>query len=277
MIYEINTDQCTFCGTCVEDCSPGVISLDRENRTAVIDNERCIECSHCAMVCPVNAVRVDGEKLEEYPEEATSLEHLIRSKRSVRSYRAEPIDSADLEAIMTAGRTTATATNSMQVEAILLQGEEVAAASRLVAGVLMKAIGFGLNPAGRLILKLAGLKKYADEELLGNYKTRVADTLAGKDDAFFFKAPAVAVLTYPRSSNGKRFGRTDCALAGENMMLTAHARGIGSCMIGFAEAALFTKGLRAKIGVPADRRIGLIFTLGYRKTKYYRYPARKKW
>jgi nitroreductase len=61
------------------------------------------------------------------------------------------------------------------------------------------------------------------------------------------------------------------------MMLSAHARGIGSCMIGFAEAALFSKKNRKKIGVPGDRKIGLIFTLGYSDRQYYRYPVRESW
>ena len=275
MVFTINKYECTYCGICANECPPGVIKIEESSKIAEIAHSNCIECSHCGMVCPVGAIRVDGEKLEDYPEAPDVFEHFINTKRSVRHYHPKPIQENDLKAIILSGRTTATATNSQNVNAVILHGQDVKDASKTISKVLLKVVNFGLNPFGRIILTMLRLRRYARKELLEDYHERIINTLKGSYDVFFFGAPTVVILTYP--AKGKRFGRTDCALAGQNMMLTAHSRGIGSCMIGFAEVALMTKGLRKKVGVSTDRRIGLIFTLGYQKPKYYRYPKRKEW
>ncbi|MDY6794728.1 MAG: 4Fe-4S binding protein [Actinomycetota bacterium] len=51
------TGECRGCGTCVETCFVGAISL-RGDR-AFIDPESCKGCGRCAMVCPQKAIEVD--------------------------------------------------------------------------------------------------------------------------------------------------------------------------------------------------------------------------
>ena len=280
MKFTIDPSICTNCGLCLAECPPKAIR--KEKTHARIIQERCIECSHCGMVCPVNAVRVDGTALPPYPDDLSALteaerfEHLILSKRSVRSYKTAPVVEEDLKAVIKAGETSATASNSQYCKAHIFEGGEVAALGSLAARSLLPILRFGLNPLGRLILKATPMKRYATKERIKSFHKLMTKTLEGKADPLFFRAPTVIILSYP-AKTGKRFGRTDCALAGENMMLTAHARNLGSCMIGFAEAALFNKKIRAKIGIPRDRKIGLIFTLGYSDVKYLRYPMRKSW
>lgn len=280
MTFTIDPAICTNCGICVIECPAKTIRKEKE--TARIVPKGCIECSHCGMVCPANAVRADGTELPAYPADPAALtgralqEHLILSKRSVRSYTDERVKPEDLRAIVRAGETTATATNTQYCDAVVLEGAEVAAAAATLAGILLKVVRIGLNPAGRLLLRIGGMGRYAKKETITGFYHLLKKTLEGKADPLFHGAPTVVILTYP-ARRGKRFGRTDCALAGENMMLLAHSMNVESCMIGFAEAALFGKGNRKKFGIPEDRRIGLIFTLGYSNRKYYRYPLRKSW
>ncbi|HEY5060239.1 MAG TPA: nitroreductase family protein [Gemmatimonadaceae bacterium] len=44
----------------------------------------------------------------------------------------------------------------------------------------------------------------------------------------------------------------DCWLAAENLMLAATADGLGTCVVGFAVAALNTPATKAVLGIPAD-------------------------
>jgi len=59
----VKQEDCTGCGTCVEECPVGAISLVEEH--AQIDMERCIRCGKCHDVCPEEAVRHDSEKIPE--------------------------------------------------------------------------------------------------------------------------------------------------------------------------------------------------------------------
>jgi nitroreductase/NAD-dependent dihydropyrimidine dehydrogenase PreA subunit len=285
MQFTIEQNQCTFCGLCAKECPAKVISINKEAAAALIHHNRCIQCGHCGMICPVGAVRVDGKELPEYPGEvieelekrdASALtEHLIKSKRSVRYYNRKPLKKDDIEAVLRVGELSPTATNSRQVDAILIQGDEVPKTSAFIASILLKPVRFARSPLGRAVFRLLGLGRYAQKDLLVRFQSALENTIQGQRDVLFFKAPAIVILTYAKK--GKRFGRTDCALAGQNMMLLAHSRGIGSCMIGFAEAALRSTALRKKVGVSPRRRIGLIFTLGYTDQQYYRYPVRADW
>jgi len=57
----VDKQMCTGCGTCVEECPVGTISMGDE--VAEINMDKCIHCGTCHEVCPEDAVRHDGEKL----------------------------------------------------------------------------------------------------------------------------------------------------------------------------------------------------------------------
>jgi hypothetical protein len=44
----------------------------------------------------------------------------------------------------------------------------------------------------------------------------------------------------------------DCWLAAQNLLLAAHAMGLGSCVIGFAVPALNTPEIKTGLGIPAE-------------------------
>lgn len=48
------------------------------------------------------------------------------------------------------------------------------------------------------------------------------------------------------------FAVADCWLAAQNLMLAARALGLGSCVIGFAVAALQHPEVKAELGIPSD-------------------------
>ena len=71
------TDCCIGCGVCIPYCTIGAIFLKGDK--AVIDQERCVECSEClrSECCPVDALELLSES-SEYP-------------RSVRMFFSDPM------------------------------------------------------------------------------------------------------------------------------------------------------------------------------------------
>ncbi len=56
-IVPAETDACTNCGICIEECPTRAIGAAPD----AIDPERCIKCMRCTAVCPTGARKLDGK------------------------------------------------------------------------------------------------------------------------------------------------------------------------------------------------------------------------
>jgi nitroreductase len=133
---------------------------------------------------------------------------------------------------------------------------------------------------GRVIYRLlsrmtpaGSLNRYA--ERLDMYKSW---TESGRD-LILHNAPALILIHGPKKG---RFVRENCAIASANLVNYAHARGLGTCYIGFLGLAMdWNKKLAVRLGVPAGRKPYLALTLGHPAVKYsntpVRPPARVTW
>lgn len=64
----INIDVCKGCGLCVHTCPRKVLQLAKDKLNAkgyhpaeMMDEEHCISCAMCAMMCPDVAIKVEKE------------------------------------------------------------------------------------------------------------------------------------------------------------------------------------------------------------------------
>jgi nitroreductase len=103
-------------------------------------------------------------------------------------------------------------------------------------------------------------------ELIAGYGQRAKDYArehAGEpwterlDFQVFWGAPAVVIIS----------GRTeDCCRAGQNLMLSAHARGLGTCWVGSPMTWLRDAAVKAELGLPTDLEPVAALCLGYPKS-----------
>jgi nitroreductase len=94
----------------------------------------------------------------------------------------------------------------------------------------------------------------------------------GTDRLFHGAAAAILVTGKKQASCPAE----DALLATQNILLAAHAMGLGSCLIGFViEALRRDLRLRKLVGITEDMEIFSIIALGYPAIKYYR-PANRK-
>ncbi len=56
MAAQINLEQCTGCGRCVEICPVEAISL--EDKKAKVDTATCVDCGQCVDECPTKAISI---------------------------------------------------------------------------------------------------------------------------------------------------------------------------------------------------------------------------
>jgi nitroreductase len=70
----------------------------------------------------------------------------------------------------------------------------------------------------------------------------------------FWDAPVLIIISGPVG---------DCCRAGQNLMLSAHARGLGTCWVGSPMLWLDTPEVKAELGIPSALTPVAVFCLGY--------------
>ena len=92
-------------------------------------------------------------------------------------------------------------------------------------------------------------------------------------DRLFHGAPSVLLVTSDKSASCPL---EDGLLATQNILLAAHAAGLGSCLIGFAvEALRRDKSIRRASGIPDKEIVCSAIALGYPDESYRRVTGRR--
>jgi ferredoxin len=56
MVAKVNTEECTGCGICVDECPAGTITLAGEK--AKVEEDKCTDCATCESSCPNEVITV---------------------------------------------------------------------------------------------------------------------------------------------------------------------------------------------------------------------------
>jgi len=286
---EIERDLCNGCGLCVTVCPTGTISL-RDGKVAAAGGES-IFCGHCEAVCPREAIRVTAidEEMSRYKTFTTekkwlppgefntsALVQLMASRRSCRCFIDQPIDRARLEDLIKIGITAPSGTNSQcWTFTVLPTRKAVTALAELIASYFGQLNTTAEKTMLRLFLKLIG-KGDLDAYFRGYYR-KVKEALeawhgSGKDRLFHGSTAAIVVGSRP----GASCPAEDALLATQNILLAAHSMGLGSCLIGYAVAAMKKDpSIQRSVGIPSEEEIHAVIALGYTDEVYQRIAGRK--
>jgi nitroreductase len=150
----------------------------------------------------------------------------IMTRRSVRKFEKRQIPDAVLEKIIRAGTYAPSALALQPWGFVIVQDQaflnRISDYCKPIMISLMKDAHDGMSDAFRALLE-------------------------SKDSSIYYHAPTVIMVV---GKTGSRFREIDCSLCAENMMLTAHAQGIGSCWVGSTEVAYGNKELVAGFHIP---------------------------
>lgn len=97
----------------------------------------------------------------------------------------------------------------------------------------------------------------------GSESDHFRSLLADPDFHIFYHAPVLILIS---ASAESPWIVEDCALAAQNLMLAAHAAGLGSCWIGFAQGFLKTPAGKNLLGLPASWIPAAPIIVGYPKS-----------
>jgi len=284
----IIADKCNGCGRCLSVCPDHTLSL-AEGR-AVVSGQRCMACGHCVAACPKRAISLTGPDGLDFETialderwlapggiEAETIVRFLASRRSCRNYRQEQVAPEVLRDLIRGAITAPSGTNSQGWSFhIIRERKGVENLGESVARFYRRINRLAANPVIRLADRIFGrgaLSRYRERHL-----ATVAEGLAAWDnegkDLLFHGAPAVILIA---ALPGASCPAEDAILAAANLMLTAHAMGLGSCMIGFAvEAMRRDRRIKAELGIAGDEEIHAAISLGYGKEKYSRICRRRR-
>lgn len=104
-----------------------------------------------------------------------------------------------------------------------------------------------------------------DRQTLSSLRTVQRWTSFAKDAACAIIVCGNTEQTFSRDKDGEKwdYADIDCSLAAENLMLAAHAKGIGSCFCGASPMPLVVNGLRELLHLPQHIRPVAVIIMGY--------------
>lgn len=271
MLPLINKEICTDCQLCVNDCVARAIT--KENKDIIAN--RCILCSHCTAICPVEAITINGtsgEKLSSLSEDFSSnMETLVKGRRSIRTYKEKTVSKEIIRTVLNTVVHAPTGTNSRKVSITVLDSREKI---EILTDILMnhfdKITRLLLNPLTWPILFLfVGRNK---TEKLFNYKKLIRKYGKGKN-ILTHDAPLLMIFHVDKSSSSPS---QDGIIWSTTAMYVAESHGLGTCFNGFLVIGLNTcRKARKYLGIPKGNRIAETFTAGYPVYTYKRSAVRE--
>jgi nitroreductase/NAD-dependent dihydropyrimidine dehydrogenase PreA subunit len=284
---EVIMEKCTGCGLCMKVCPAFVFEM-MDTKARVVRGDWCIGCGQCGAVCPEGAILHEAAVVGKGPRPGTrpvvsaeKLLLLLRERRSVRSYRDEPVPKGILEQILGAGRYAPTGSNSQNVHYMVLaapaQLDELRAMTISFYERIFKLIR---NRFGAFLLRVFAGRMIVEQ--LQESIPKLVHVKALMDqgkDCLFYGAPAVLVVHAESWDTCSAF---NCALALYNCSLVAHTLGVGCCFNGYLQGAVNnSRRIRQWLGMPRDHRCFGAMTLGYQEVGYQRLverdPAKVVW
>ena len=153
------------------------------------------------------------------------LKEAVYSRRAVRAFSADAVDDATVSQLIDAAVQAPSAINEQPWSFTVVRDQ-----------ALLERISDNAK-AHMLKTTPAGLLSHHFQDILSDRQFQI-----------FYRAPVLIVIA---SVAEGPWAVIDCALAAENLMLTARAMGLGTCWIGFAQGWLATAEGKAALNLPA--------------------------
>ena len=264
-LFIVDQKKCKRDGICVNECPMGIIEMkDKESAPTPVEgaDQLCINCGHCVAVCPHGAMALKTMAPEECPTlqkellpDISQVEHLMRARRSIRSYRQKEVEDEVLGKLIDIAHFAPTGSNMQPLNWLVVNGEtKVNEVASLTVDWLRHLIKSNHPMATYPFVPRA----------IAAWETGKDAVCRQAPSLIFSHAPAEAISA-----------KTDATIALTYLELAAFSSGLGTCWAGIVNlAAAEWKPLQKAIGIPEGHVCIGAMMLGYPKYRYKRLPMR---
>jgi nitroreductase/NAD-dependent dihydropyrimidine dehydrogenase PreA subunit len=264
---QVNESKCKKDGLCAMACPMGLLVVEPgRNFPKPIPgaDTLCLQCGHCVSACPHAALSLSTIKVEDcvplQRELNVSVEQtaqLLKSRRSIRRYKPDPLERRDIEALIDAARYAPSGKNTQPLSWLVVY--DAAAVHTLAAHVAdwMKDMLKNKHPMS-VWLQFENLVKAWDNGI----------------DAILRNAPHLIITHAPKANP---MAPQSAIIALTTFEIAAAAAGFGTCWAGFFQIAVgLWEPLQKALNLPEGHISHGALMLGRPAVKYYRIPPRKK-
>jgi len=264
-LFVVDQEKCKRDGVCVAECPMGIIELKGGNSTPIPTGdaeELCINCGHCVAVCPHGAFSLRKMKPSQCPMvrsdwllETERVEHFLRARRSIRTYKDRPVEREILTKLIDIARFAPSGHNIQPVRwLVIYDSDEVG------------------HLAGLVIDWMRQMMKEHDPIAKAMHMDRVVGAWEAGIERICRGAPHVIVTHAPKNE-----GRAPaaCTIALSYLELAAPSFGLGACWAGYFNAASnLWPAMQESLALPEGHTSFGSMMVGYPTYTYHRLPLR---
>jgi nitroreductase/NAD-dependent dihydropyrimidine dehydrogenase PreA subunit len=260
----IDPESCTRCGICSEICPMGIIEPADEKTLPTVPDAKsglCVQCGHCEIGCPSQALQVNTPPGEKIPLPAGAgtispeeIGFYLKKRRSVRRFTSDLIPKEKILEILDIARYAASGGNGQPVQWIVVHDPTKV---KKIAGLTIEWMKTLVNSNHRM----AGYVPH----LIARWENGSDPICQGAPHLLFAHIP-----------DGNPVASVDAIIALTHVDVAAPAFGIGTCWAGFvAMATVSYEPLQQELGIPVGRKSAYAMMFGYPQKRVYGIPRRK--
>ncbi len=266
-ILTVDDAKCNRCGICVLECPSRIIEqADPKALPILVEDqvERCITCGHCVSVCPFAAIALKTMKPEdcapvnkELLPTAEQLEHFLKSRRSIRVYKDEPVAGEILAKLIDIARYAPSGHNAQPLHWLVIEDRREV---RRLAALVIEWMNLLIRKSPKVI-------ELFHFDLFVNAWER-------GEDRVLRGAPHVIVA---HASKDAPMAQESCPIALTYLDLAAYSLGLGACWAGYLMAAATSSpAMITALRLPGGHRCFGAMMVGYPRHKFRRIPLRNE-
>lgn len=286
--------RCITCQNCVVSCARDAIRIEGDYRVSrgFWKNDHVWPSTKTPPVPPEGA---RGPEYDQYRDQLTETERVMLTRRSVRIYKEKPVEPGKLARILEAGRFAPSAGNNQPWKFVVIRNAGVIdeiddrcrKSLRKGSYLLMPHAYLDKRCPGpasapytwwqKIVIPLLSYVRTGDVEP----RARGGINTATSDPGYhiFFHAPVLILLLADRRGIGSV--ELDTGICGQNMVIAAHAMGLGTCWVSLIRGLNMDPAYLRRLGVDDPFEVITSITVGYPAGRIdgivQREPARVHW